>query len=119
MLRLGQKESILLPSNLASSSLNRVRFIATILSFNLLESFEFNAEDRYGELLKLIPQFLDQKLEANDFEEKCRAMYSTSAYAIYTVDKLVQALVKQVCLALLYGSLTLSASTRCVGWTML
>jgi histone deacetylase complex regulatory component SIN3 len=46
--------------------------------------------------MKLVLQFVDQKIEAADFEEKCRAMYSTSAYVIYTVDKLVQALVKQV-----------------------
>lgn len=56
----------------------------------------FNEKDRYSELLSLITDFLDGKIESAEFEEKSRLMYTTSAYLVYTIDKLTQALVKQV-----------------------
>lgn len=36
------------------------------------------------------------EMDATDFEDRCRAMFGTSAYYIYTIDKLVQSLAKQV-----------------------
>jgi paired amphipathic helix protein Sin3a len=57
---------------------------------------QFNEKNRYSDLLKCIRDFIEGKLETSDFEEKCRAMYTTSAYLVYTVDKLAQALTKQM-----------------------
>ncbi|KAI8904077.1 SIN3-like protein B, transcription regulator [Gorgonomyces haynaldii] len=56
----------------------------------------FTEKDRYAELLKMLPQFLSGELDPNDFEDRVRNMYWTSGYIIFTVDRLVQAIVKQV-----------------------
>lgn len=56
----------------------------------------FTETNRYSELVKLIEQFITNELDASDFEDKTREMYWTAGYLIFTVDKLVQALVKQV-----------------------
>jgi paired amphipathic helix protein Sin3a len=47
-------------------------------------------------LLKDINSFISGELDSNDFEDKTRELFWTSGYLIFTVDKLVQALVKQL-----------------------
>ncbi len=64
-------------------------------------AFEFDERNRYRELLKCIDSFNEGRTEPNDFEEQCREMLNTSAYVMYTVDKLVQAIVKQAQLVVL------------------
>ncbi|KAJ3372348.1 Transcriptional regulatory protein sin3 [Kappamyces sp. JEL0680] len=53
-------------------------------------------KDRFTELLKDITAFVNGDMESNDFEDKTRELFWTSGYLIFTVDKLVQALVKQL-----------------------
>jgi paired amphipathic helix protein Sin3a len=48
------------------------------------------------ELVKDINSFIVGELDSNDFEDKTRELFWTSGYLIFTVDKLVQAIVKQV-----------------------
>ncbi|KAJ3126023.1 Transcriptional regulatory protein sin3 [Nowakowskiella sp. JEL0407] len=57
---------------------------------------ESNTRERYKSLLNIIMEFLEGKLEATDFEDKCRKLYSTSAYFVFTMDKLIQAIIKQI-----------------------
>ncbi|KND04341.1 uncharacterized protein SPPG_00072 [Spizellomyces punctatus DAOM BR117] len=52
--------------------------------------------DRYTELLQSCFHFLQSDLEASEFEDKARNMFGTSAYLIFTVDKLCQAITKQM-----------------------
>lgn len=56
----------------------------------------FTEVDRYTELLKLIYKFNTNELEATEFEDKVRSMYWTGGFIIFTVDKLVAAITKQV-----------------------
>lgn len=56
----------------------------------------FTEQDRFTELLKDINAFVNNEMEAVDFEDKTRELFWTSGYLIFTVDKLVQAIVKQV-----------------------
>ncbi|KAJ3147061.1 Transcriptional regulatory protein sin3 [Geranomyces variabilis] len=51
--------------------------------------------DRYTELLQACASFLSGDTEASEFEEKARTMFGTSAYLVFTVDKLCQAIIKQ------------------------
>jgi paired amphipathic helix protein Sin3a len=65
-------------------------------------SFLFNAgfvmteADRFSQLLKDINLFVNNEMDSNDFEDRTRELFWTSGYVIFTVDKLVQAIVKQV-----------------------
>lgn len=62
----------------------------------------------YGALLDLIDKFFDPdyNIEQQTFEECCRYIFGTEAYILFTIDKLVSALIKQVCTddySLIYG----------------
>lgn len=52
----------------------------------------------YGALLDLIDKFFDPdyNIEQQTFEECCRYIFGTEAYILFTIDKLVSALIKQV-----------------------
>ncbi|KAJ1557580.1 Transcriptional regulatory protein sin3, partial [Nowakowskiella sp. JEL0078] len=52
--------------------------------------------NRYDALLNLLQDFFESKIEAPEFEEKARIMFSTSAYITFTMDKLIQAIIKQI-----------------------
>ena len=52
--------------------------------------------DRYTQLLKDINLFVNNEMDAGDFEDRTRELFWTAGYSIFTVDKLVQAIVKQV-----------------------
>ncbi|TPX57792.1 hypothetical protein PhCBS80983_g03578 [Powellomyces hirtus] len=51
--------------------------------------------DRYSELLQACHAFVTGDMDASEFEEKARTMFGTSAYLVFTVDKLCQAIIKQ------------------------
>ena len=53
-------------------------------------------KDRYKLLLKWIRAFVAEEMDPNEFEEKTRLMFWTNGYLIFTVDRLIQAIVKQV-----------------------
>lgn len=48
------------------------------------------------QLLKDIKMFINNEMDSNGFEDKVRELFWTSGYIIITVDKLVQAIIKQV-----------------------
>ncbi|KAI9316424.1 hypothetical protein BX666DRAFT_1950439 [Dichotomocladium elegans] len=50
----------------------------------------------YNALLDLIDRFFDGELEPPMFEEKIRYLFVTEAYVLFTVDKLIHAIVKQI-----------------------
>ena len=54
------------------------------------------AKSRYPPLLELCKRIIEQDQDSNQFEDAVRHLYNTMGYKIYTVDKLIQAIVKQV-----------------------
>jgi len=74
--------------------------IAVELGFVKKEVIQQNAEfcrkGRYSELLKLIRRFFEDTHENQEFEEKARILFMNEAYQIFTVDKIVQAIAKQI-----------------------
>jgi paired amphipathic helix protein Sin3a len=54
------------------------------------------ARSRYPPLLELCKRIIEQDQDSNQFEDAVRHLYGTKGYKIYTVDKLIQAMIKQV-----------------------
>jgi paired amphipathic helix protein Sin3a len=54
------------------------------------------ARSRYPPLLELCKRIIEQDQDSNQFEDAVRHLYGTKGYKVYTVDKLIQAMVKQV-----------------------
>ena len=64
-------------------------------SSDAISSFE-SSKGRYHDLLRAIHGLFHVKLESQEFEDKCRSLFGTSAYLMFTVDKLIQAIIKQI-----------------------
>ncbi|KAI8847373.1 hypothetical protein BC829DRAFT_396748 [Chytridium lagenaria] len=47
-------------------------------------------------LLRAIHEMFDSKMDVNEFEDRCRALFGTSGYLMFTVDKLVQTIIRQI-----------------------
>lgn len=52
--------------------------------------------DFYATLIVMLKQLVSGSLDGSVFEERVRFMFGTAAYPIFTYDKLIQAVVKQV-----------------------
>ncbi|RCI02851.1 Transcriptional regulatory protein sin3, partial [Rhizopus stolonifer] len=50
----------------------------------------------YKPLLKLIEYFFDDELDQQTFEECTRYIFGTQAYTIFSIDKLMQSLIRQI-----------------------
>ncbi|KAI9255096.1 hypothetical protein BDA99DRAFT_485496 [Phascolomyces articulosus] len=50
----------------------------------------------YNSLLDLIDRYFNGDFDQNAFEEKARYIFVTDAYVLFTIDKLIQSIVKQV-----------------------
>ncbi|KAJ1906048.1 hypothetical protein LPJ81_001569 [Coemansia sp. IMI 209127] len=63
---------------------------------DVLKQYDLEHTDYYTIFLELVDQFLQGQLETNTFEEAMRVMYGIHAYKILTVDKVVQAVSKNI-----------------------
>ncbi|TPX52735.1 hypothetical protein SeMB42_g01212 [Synchytrium endobioticum] len=52
--------------------------------------------DRFGDLMRLVLSMLAARIDQQDYEDRIRNVYQTSAYPMYTVDKLCLAIAKQI-----------------------
>jgi paired amphipathic helix protein Sin3a len=50
----------------------------------------------YNALLDIIDHFFEGEMESSSFEESVRYVFGINAYIMFTIDKVVQALIKQV-----------------------
>jgi histone deacetylase complex regulatory component SIN3 len=50
----------------------------------------------YNALLKLIDRFFDDELDQHVFEECARYIFGTKAYIMFTIDKLMLSIMRQV-----------------------
>ncbi|KAJ1834435.1 hypothetical protein LPJ63_001970 [Coemansia sp. RSA 2711] len=62
----------------------------------VLKGYDMEHTDYYVIFLELVDQFLQGQLESSSFDEAMRVMYGINAYRILTVDKVVQAVSKNV-----------------------
>lgn len=61
-----------------------------------IEEGENPAEHYYGHLLMSAEKLFEGEIDANQFEELLRVMFGTKAYIMFTLDRVVAAVVKQV-----------------------
>ncbi|KAJ3278913.1 Transcriptional regulatory protein sin3 [Blyttiomyces sp. JEL0837] len=52
--------------------------------------------DRYKDLIFAVYKLFGAKSDPAEYEDKCRALFGTSAYLVFTLDKVVMALIKQI-----------------------
>ncbi|KAJ8327725.1 hypothetical protein QVD99_003749 [Batrachochytrium dendrobatidis] len=71
-------------------------FIALELGLQKELGSGYSECDRYSELLKNIQAFSCNAMDAVDFEDRARNMFWTSGYLIFTVDRLISSIVKQM-----------------------
>lgn len=66
------------------------------LTFKQLKQtgLEFDSTDAYRQLLKLSMRLIEGEVEHQWFEESLRQAYNNKAFKIYTIDKVIQSLVK-------------------------
>lgn len=57
---------------------------------------EFEKDDCYGQLLKMVEKLLEGDLEHQWYEEAIRQAYRNRAYKLYTIDKVLQSIVKHL-----------------------
>jgi paired amphipathic helix protein Sin3a len=61
-----------------------------------IEEGENPAEHYYGHLLMSAEKLFEGEIDGNQFEELLRVMFGTKAYIMFTLDRVVAAIVKQV-----------------------
>ncbi|KAJ2551268.1 hypothetical protein EV175_003753, partial [Coemansia sp. RSA 1933] len=63
---------------------------------DVLKPYDIENTDYYTIFLELVDQFLQGQIETSVFEEAMRVMYGINAYKILTVDKVIQAISKNI-----------------------
>lgn len=59
---------------------------------------DIEVEDYYSAFLEMVRNLLDGNMEAPQYEDSLREMFTIHAYIAFTMDKLIQNIVRQVCL---------------------
>jgi len=52
----------------------------------------------YSSMLEMVRNYLDGNIETTVYEEQLREMFTIYAYVGFTVDKLIQNILRQVCI---------------------
>ncbi|CAD7696877.1 unnamed protein product [Ostreobium quekettii] len=54
------------------------------------------ADRKHAQFMEMVFQLLDGNIEMSQFEDRCRTLLSTNSYVLFTLDKLIFRLVKQM-----------------------
>lgn len=57
---------------------------------------DIEVEDYYSAFLEMVRNLLDGNLEPAQYEDSLREMFTIHAYTAFTMDKLIQSIVRQV-----------------------
>lgn len=57
---------------------------------------DVDVDDYYSAFLEMLRNLLDGNMEASQYEESLREMFTIHAYVAFTMDKLIQNIVRQV-----------------------
>uniref|UniRef100_A0A8C5GDX5 Paired amphipathic helix protein Sin3a n=1 Tax=Gouania willdenowi TaxID=441366 RepID=A0A8C5GDX5_GOUWI len=66
------------------------------IQLRLKEPMEIEVEDYYSAFLEMIRNLLDGNMEASQYEDSLREMFTIHAYIAFTMDKLIQSIVRQL-----------------------
>ncbi|XP_016354680.1 paired amphipathic helix protein Sin3a-like [Sinocyclocheilus anshuiensis] len=62
----------------------------------LKEPMDIDVEDYYSAFLEMVRNLLDGNMETSQYEDQLREMFTIHAYIAFTMDKLIQSIVRQL-----------------------
>uniref|UniRef100_A0A8C2BJF4 Paired amphipathic helix protein Sin3a n=1 Tax=Cyprinus carpio TaxID=7962 RepID=A0A8C2BJF4_CYPCA len=68
----------------------------TAIQLRLKEPMDIEVEDYYSAFLEMVRNLLDGNMEASHYEDSLREMFTIHAYIAFTMDKLIQNIVRQL-----------------------
>uniref|UniRef100_A0A671S5N3 Paired amphipathic helix protein Sin3a n=1 Tax=Sinocyclocheilus anshuiensis TaxID=1608454 RepID=A0A671S5N3_9TELE len=68
----------------------------TAIQLRLKEPMDIDVEDYYSAFLEMVRNLLDGNMEASQYEDSLREMFTIHAYMAFTMDKLIQNIVRQL-----------------------
>ncbi|XP_051978533.1 paired amphipathic helix protein Sin3a-like isoform X1 [Xyrauchen texanus] len=68
----------------------------TAIQLRLKEPMDVDVEDYYSAFLEMVRNLLDGNMEASQYEDSLREMFTIHAYIAFTMDKLIQNIVRQL-----------------------
>ncbi|XP_042351795.1 SIN3 transcription regulator family member Aa isoform X1 [Plectropomus leopardus] len=66
------------------------------IQLRLKEPMDIEVEDYYSAFLEMVRNLLDGNMEASQYEDSLREMFTIHAYIAFTMDKLIQSIVRQL-----------------------
>lgn len=69
---------------------------------------DIEVEDYYSAFLEMVRNLLDGNMEASQYEDSLREMFTIHAYIAFTMDKLIQSIVRQVRFCLFFQLLVVT-----------
>lgn len=75
---------------------------------------DIDVEDYYPAFLDMVRNLLDGNMDSSQYEDSLREMFTIHAYIAFTMDKLIQSIVRQVPASRAWG-LRGAGDTECTG----
>ncbi|XP_053742174.1 SIN3 transcription regulator family member Aa isoform X1 [Synchiropus splendidus] len=66
------------------------------IQLRLKEPMDIEVEDYYSAFLEMVRNLLDGNMEPSQYEDSLREMFTIHAYTAFTMDKLIQSIVRQL-----------------------
>ncbi|XP_033903266.1 paired amphipathic helix protein Sin3a-like isoform X2 [Acipenser ruthenus] len=66
------------------------------IQLRLKEPMDIEVEDYYSAFLEMVRNLLDGNMDASQYEDTLREMFTIHAYMAFTMDKLIQSIVRQL-----------------------
>ncbi|KAG7265334.1 LOW QUALITY PROTEIN: hypothetical protein CRUP_014370 [Coryphaenoides rupestris] len=76
--------------------LRRDKGDAPAVQLRLKEPMDIEVEDYYSAFLEMVRNLLDGNMESSQYEDSLREMFTIHAYTAFTMDKLIQSIVRQL-----------------------
>uniref|UniRef100_A0A8C9TBX8 SIN3 transcription regulator family member A n=1 Tax=Scleropages formosus TaxID=113540 RepID=A0A8C9TBX8_SCLFO len=76
--------------------LRRDKSDSPAVQLRLKEPLDIEVEDYYSAFLEMVRNLLDGNMDATQYEDSLREMFTIHAYIAFTMDKLIQSIVRQL-----------------------
>ncbi|KAM4677170.1 paired amphipathic helix protein Sin3a isoform 2-T3 [Discoglossus pictus] len=76
--------------------LKREKNDSPAIQLRLKEPMDIEAEDYYPAFLDMVRNLLDGNMDSNQYEDSLREMFTIHAFIAFTMDKLIQSIVRQL-----------------------
>ncbi|TRY93571.1 hypothetical protein DNTS_016418 [Danionella cerebrum] len=76
--------------------LKREKNDSPAIQLRLKEPMDIDVEDYYSAFLEMVRNLLDGNMETSQYEDQLREMFTIFAYTAFTMDKLIQSIVRQL-----------------------